>query len=400
MFKLAQEKGIAPWEVMLLIGFAVLLTALCLSRLWQRPTPILQRVLWSSVALVPVVGPLLFILFFPMGDDVTKGAQDGDAVVDSEYARNLTPRTGQVFTFAREEANRLDQNFIGTEHVLLGLIKLGRGVALNVLQKVGVNLENVRAEVERLAGTGPDQKIVGKIPASARVKKVLATAAKEAKALSHTYIGTEHILLGLLCESDGMASRVLQNLGVDIARTRQEILKELDPKFGVQSSPVPRAISAAPNVPGFTPHAQEVLLLSRTEADRFNHRFVGTEHLLLGILKLGQGRAVSVLRNLGLDLLVIRVDTEKWVGAGPDQKLIGNIPYTPRVKQVLSLAAKEARALNHRQVGTDHILLGLLREGDGIAARVLQKMGMTIDRTRQEIVKIDSDDFVDGGLGI
>jgi ATP-dependent Clp protease ATP-binding subunit ClpA len=255
---------------------------------------------------VPIVGPLLFILFVPMDDDVTKGAQDGDAVVDSQYACNLTPRAGQVFTFAREEANRLNQNFIATEHVLLGLIKLGRGVAVNVLQKMGVNLENVRAEVERLAATRPDQKIVGKPPASARVKKVLATAAKEAKALSHTYIGTEHILLGLLCERDGMASRVLQNLGVDIEQTRREILKELDPNFGVESSPVPRPISAAPNVPGFTPHAQEVLRLSRTEADRFNHCFVGTEHLLLGILKLRQGRAVGVLRNLGLDLQGIR----------------------------------------------------------------------------------------------
>ena len=305
-----------------------------------------------------------------------------------------------MFTFAREEANRLNQNFIGTEHVLLGLIKLGRGVAVNVLQKMGVNLENVRAEVERLAATRPDQKIVGKTPASARVKKVLATAAKEAKALSHTYIGTEHILLGLLCERDGMASRVLRDLGIDLARTRQEVLKELDPNCGVESSPVPRAISAAPNVPGFTPHAQEVLRLSRAEADRFNHCFVGTEHLLLGILKLGQGRAVGVLRNLGLDVQGIPAEVEKFVGTGPDQKLIGNIPYTPRVKHVLWLAAKEAQASNHSQVGTEHILLGLLHERDGVAARVLQKRGLTFERARQEIRKDGSDDFLDQGLGI
>jgi len=119
----------------------------------------------------------------------------------------------------------------------------------------------------------------------------------------------------------------------------------------------------------FTPRAQQVLALARKEADRFNHNFVGTEHLLLGLIKLGQGVAVNVLQKLGLDLETVRMEVEKQVGTGPDQKMIGNIPYTPRVKKVLSLAAKEAKTLNHTYVGTEHILLGLLREGDGVAAR-------------------------------
>src|SRR5436190_10131830 len=122
-------------------------------------------------------------------------------------------------------------NFVGTEHLLLGLIKLGQGVAVNVLQKMGLDLETVRMEVEKQVGTGPDQKMIGNIPYTPRVKKVLALAAKEAKALNHTYVGTEHILLGLLREGDGVAARVLKNLDVDIEQTRQEILKELDPNF-------------------------------------------------------------------------------------------------------------------------------------------------------------------------
>ena len=122
----------------------------------------------------------------------------------------------------------------------------------------------------------------------------------------------------------------------------------------------------------FTPRAQQVLALARKEADRFNHNFVGTEHLLLGLIKLGQGVAVNVLKNLGLDLETVRLEVEKQVGTGPDQKMIGNIPYTPRVKKVLSLASKEAKNLNHTYVGTEHILLGLLREGDGVAAKVLK----------------------------
>jgi len=137
----------------------------------------------------------------------------------------------------------------------------------------------------------------------------------------------------------------------------------------------------------FTPRAQQVLALARKEADRFKHNFVGTEHLLLGLIKLGQGVAVIVLHKIGLDLDTVRMEVEKLVGTGPDQKMIGNIPYTPRVKKVLSLAAKEAKALNHTYVGTEHILLGLLREGDGVAARVLKNMDVDIEQTRQEILK-------------
>ncbi len=137
----------------------------------------------------------------------------------------------------------------------------------------------------------------------------------------------------------------------------------------------------------FTPRAQQVLALARKEADRFNHNFVGTEHLLLGLIKLGQGVAVNVLQKLGLDLETVRMEVEKQVGTGPDQKMIGNIPYTPRVKKVLSLAAREAKALNHTYVGTEHILLGLLREGDGVAARVLKNLDVDIEQARQEILK-------------
>lgn len=137
----------------------------------------------------------------------------------------------------------------------------------------------------------------------------------------------------------------------------------------------------------FTPRAQQVLALARKEADRFNHNFVGTEHLLLGLIKLGQGVAVNVLQKMGLDLETVRQEVEKQSKAGPDQKQIGNIPYTPRVKKVLSLASKEAKALNHTYVGTEHILLGLLREGDGVAAKVLKELDIDIEQVRQEILK-------------
>ncbi len=154
--------------------------------------------------------------------------------MSEEAMNNFTPRAQQVLALARKEADRFNHNFVGTEHLLLGLIKLGQGVAVNVLEKMGLDLDTVRMEVEKQVGTGPDQKMIGNIPYTPRVKKVLALASKEAKALNHTYVGTEHILLGLLREGDGVAARVLKNLEVDIEQTRQEILKELDPNFAGQ----------------------------------------------------------------------------------------------------------------------------------------------------------------------
>ena len=138
----------------------------------------------------------------------------------------------------------------------------------------------------------------------------------------------------------------------------------------------------------FTPRAQQVLALARKEADRFHHNYVGTEHLLLGLIKLGQGVAVSVLQKMGLDLETVRGEVEKQVGIGQESKTpVGSIPYTPRVKKVLALAGKEAKVLNHSYVGTEHILLGLLREGEGVAARVLKTLEIDIERTRNEILR-------------
>jgi ATP-dependent Clp protease ATP-binding subunit ClpC len=144
---------------------------------------------------------------------------------------NFTPRAQQVLALARKEADRFHHNYVGTEHLLLGLIKLGQGVAVSVLQKMGLDLETVRAAVEKQVGTGTETKTAGSIPYTPRVKKVLALAGREAKTLNHSYVGTEHILLGLLREGEGVAARVLRSLDVDIERTRQEILRELDPQF-------------------------------------------------------------------------------------------------------------------------------------------------------------------------
>jgi len=157
--------------------------------------------------------------------------------MSQEPLNNFTPRAHQVITLARKEAERFQQNYVGTEHILLGLIKLGQGVAINVLLKMGLDLETVRAAVEKQTGrTTVENKAVGSIPYTPRMKKVLVLAAREAKMLNHSYIGTEHILLGMLREGDGVAARVLKSLDIDIERTRNEILRELDPQFSGSES--------------------------------------------------------------------------------------------------------------------------------------------------------------------
>jgi ATP-dependent Clp protease ATP-binding subunit ClpC len=143
----------------------------------------------------------------------------------------------------------------------------------------------------------------------------------------------------------------------------------------------------------FTPRAQRVLHLARKEAEQFNHNYVGTEHILLGLVALGSGVAVSALQSLGVDLQSLRLEVEKAVGSGADTKMAGNIPFTPRAKKVLALAASEARSLNHTYVGTEHILLGLLHEGEGIAARVLENMGVDLEEAREEIMAMLDPDY-------
>ena len=140
------------------------------------------------------------------------------------------------------------------------------------------------------------------------------------------------------------------------------------------------------NLAHFTPRAQHLLVLAREEADRFKHNYVGTRHILLGLIKFGQGTAVSSLWNMGIDLETVRIEVEKQVGTGSDNTISGEPPYTTRVKKVLTHAGKEAENLDHSYVGTAHILLGLLREGEGVAAKVLTSLNVDINQTQHDIL--------------
>jgi ATP-dependent Clp protease ATP-binding subunit ClpC len=138
----------------------------------------------------------------------------------------------------------------------------------------------------------------------------------------------------------------------------------------------------------FTERARKVIIYAKEEARHFNHDYIGTEHLLLGLVKEGEGVAAAVLQKMGVDLETIRIEVEKLVQLGPETKVMGDIPFTPRSKKALELSAEEARALGHNYIGTEHLLLGLVKEGEGMAYRVLLNLGIDLDRLRMEIMEI------------
>ena len=150
----------------------------------------------------------------------------------------------------------------------------------------------------------------------------------------------------------------------------------------------------------FTDRARKVMALANQEAQRFNHEFIGTEHVLLGLVKEGSGVGATVLKNLDVDIKKLRLEVEKLVKSGPDMVTMGKLPQTPKAKKVIEYAIEEARALNHNYVGTEHILLGLLRETEGIAAQVLMNLGLKLEEVRQEVLNLLGAGVDSGPVGL
>ena len=138
----------------------------------------------------------------------------------------------------------------------------------------------------------------------------------------------------------------------------------------------------------FSERAQRAILIAQEEAKRLNHDYVGTEHVLLGLVALNEGVAAQVLANLTVDLKRVRAEIEKIVGTGDNMMQLGEIPFTPRAKKVLELAVEEAQKMGHTYVGTEHILLGLIREEEGVAARVLENLGVRMEVVREEVLNL------------
>ncbi|HEY7730809.1 MAG TPA: Clp protease N-terminal domain-containing protein, partial [Gaiellaceae bacterium] len=209
-----------------------------------------------------------------------------------------------------------------------------------------------------------------------RARQVVVLAQDEARALKHNYIGTEHILLGLLREEEGLAARVLESLDITVEEVRAQVARIVGQGDEVTTGQIP-----------FTPRAKKVLELALREALSLGHNYIGTEHILLGLLREEEGLAARVLESLDITVEEVRAQVARIVGQG-DEVTTGQIPFTPRAKKVLELALREALSLGHNYIGTEHILLGLVRENEGVAARILLDFDADAEKIRNEIIRM------------
>jgi len=336
----------------------------------------------------------------------------------------FSKRAQMLLALARRAADRLNHDYVGTEHLLLGLLQLNDSTAATILTRLRIEPGMIRAELERRVGARSGPRITGNIPYTDQVKKVLALANRQTRAANHPYVGTEHILLGILSDGEGTAAQLLKSYGAELETAHMVMLSEFaqKPEYPVegatdgtplekgppQQTPDSTATSAdkpslrplsrlmktlkgwligshpavSHSLLPFTPESQQALAIARREAERLRHAFISTEHLLLALTSLGDGVATLAFARLGINLEDLRVKTENTVGSGPDTGVRETPSYTPRVKRALALAAKEAHRSRHKSLGSGHLLLGLIVEQDGVAAHILKEQGVDPRRTR------------------
>ena len=320
----------------------------------------------------------------------------------------FTERSRKVVVLAQEEARRLRHGYIGTEHLLLGLVRQEDGAA-QILVSAGVTLAGVREQVEGIVGFGEE---IGfsQAPFNGQAKAALELSLSEALQLRHNYIGTEHLLLGLLRENGETSRMILGNLGVEPSDIRRaamdlvagtmrawrapnplELTREVIKKSFGRYSRADRSL-----FDNFAEQGRRIVVLAQDEARYFDHNYIGTEHLLLGVIREEEGIAARTLDALGVRLDEAREQVESIVGYG-ERAMGPQTLLTPRSKKILQLAEREALQLGHAHVGTEHILIGLARESEGVAARVLLNLDVDPDAVRREVVGrlLDAEDETD-----
>jgi ATP-dependent Clp protease ATP-binding subunit ClpA len=321
----------------------------------------------------------------------------------------FTDRARRVVVLAQEESRLLNHDFIGTEHLLLGLIDEGEGVAALALAALGIRLDAVRAKVEEIVGQG-ESTPSGHIPFTPRAKKVLELSLREALDMGHNYIGTEHLLLGLLREGEGVGATVLVGLGADLDSVRQKVIQILTGRPGVPQGvlvdPLVRPARRRPSgglsttaglddlvVRRFTVSSRRVLLLAESEALRLGHATVGSEHLLLGLLADEEGDAAEVLAGLGIDLGTVRARAEQVLGR---QRLAGRerAVYDDMALDALERALAEALVAGRETIDTADLLRGLVQQaerGIGLMAVAFQALDTSAEAVRAALDDTESD---------
>lgn len=275
----------------------------------------------------------------------------------------------RVLELAKEEARTLNHNAIGTEHLLLGI--LDEGSAATELINHGLTAERLRGAivyiVERSSALPGDTQETGYTP---RTQAVFALAVEEARRMGETAISPHHLLIAILREGEGIAAAVLQGSGVRLKQVGDTVRINID----TQNNP-------------FTPRALKVLEQAEIEARHYNHPSVDTGHILLGIGHENECVAAKALERLQVQLSEMRAQIEKQHPAG-DQPVTGQMKMAASMTASIKLAVQEARSLVHHYLGTEHLLLGMLHEEEGLGGQVLRGAGVTLEKAREVIKQL------------
>ena len=291
-------------------------------------------------------------------------------------------------SLAHEEALRLNHTYVDTEHFLLGSVRVEEGSAVQILRKLGVEPKHVIGAVERKVRRG-ERPPSGQPKLAPRVRRVIEHAFTQAKSLNHSRIRVAHLLLGLIFEDDSVGIRVLMDLDVKIHELKAQTKAVLaqTPQRGSKAkdkdSKTPLTdqlgfdLTAAASQSKLDPVVGRVISLARDEALRLNHAYVGTEHFLLGLVRVEKGSAVQILRKLGVEPKHVIGAVERRVGPG-ERPPSGRPKLAPRVRRVIERAFTQAKSLNHSRIRVAHLLLGLIFEDDSVGIRVLMDLDVKI----------------------
>lgn len=297
--------------------------------------------------------------------------------------KNLNGDAVLAIELARAEAKSFHHNYVGTEHLLLALVNL-ESPPRDWLLAQGVTREVVRARIEELTGVGLESTLARSRPYTPRVKRLITWARQKASVLQHEEVGTEHLFLSLIEETRGPAALILQLIGVDL-----EKLKNVDVRYLGRARLIETELRD-PDLVNFTPRAMQVVRLARKETK--DPTLIKTGHLLMALIGVEQGVAYNVLRRLEPDLEKIVSEVKSKVDSDPDVLHVGPLYAVPRISIVFKLAGEDSKRLGHHYIGTEHLLIGLMQEGQNLAARALANELVMIERTRHEIlVEYDPD---------